>query len=98
MRRAKVDINQKQIVGELRSIPGVTVTHLHGVAMGCPDILVGYRGVNYLIEVKSEWAKPGKALTELQQRWHDTWQGQKAVVWSAGEAMEVIGFDPKGER
>ncbi|MEO9648802.1 MAG: hypothetical protein ABJ360_22450 [Roseobacter sp.] len=91
-RAAKVDINQKEIVNGLRDIPGCKVTDLSNVGMGCPDILAGYRGVNYLIEIKSEWAKKGKELTPAQERWHDEWTGQKAVVWSLGEAMEAIGF------
>lgn len=91
MRRAKVDINQAKLVADLRTIPGCKVTHLHSVGMGCPDILVGYRGVNYLLEVKSEWAKKGSELTEMQQRWHEGWPGQVAVVWSFSDACEVIG-------
>lgn len=91
-RAAKVDINQKEIVADLRTIPGCKVTDLSKVGMGCPDILVGYRSVNYLIEIKSEWAKPGQELTEMQQNWHDEWTGQKAVVWSFKEACDVIGF------
>ena len=91
-RAAKADINQPEIVNGLRDIPGCTVQHLHAVGMGCPDLLVGYRGENYLIEVKSEWARKGEELTKMQQRWHDEWTGHKAVVWSLGEAMEVIGF------
>ena len=94
-RASKVDINQPKIVSDLRTIPGVRVTDLSKVGMGCPDILVGYRGVNWLIEIKSEWAKEGKEFTAMQERWHDEWTGQKAVVWSFEQACEVIGFKGK---
>ncbi len=49
MKYAKqVDDNQKQIVRELRQIPGVSV-----YVIGQPvDLLVGYRAKNYLIEIK----------------------------------------------
>lgn len=92
MARHRSDNNQKKMVADLRTIPGVKVTDLSQVGMGCPDILVGYRSVNYLIEIKSEWAKDGKELTPMQERWHGEWTGQKAVVWSFEQACEVIGF------
>ena len=93
-RKAKVDINQPEIVKDLRTIPGVKVTDLSGVGMGTPDLLVGYEGKNFLLEVKSEWAREGHELTQMQQRWHDEWTGQKAVIWSFDDAMQVIGFKP----
>lgn len=92
---AKIDINQPEIVADLRTIPGCTVEVLSAVGMGVPDILVGYRGVNYLLEIKSEWATEGKELTPMQQKWHDNWTGQKAVIWSSGDAMKAIGFEVK---
>ena len=48
---ARVDANQPVIVAALRAI-GATVQHLHAVGQGCPDILVGYDGVNFLMEIK----------------------------------------------
>jgi hypothetical protein len=91
-RASKVDLNQPEIVSNLRTIPGVSVTDLSKVGAGCPDIMVGYQGANYLIEIKSEWAKKGKELTPMQERWHEEWRGQKSVVWSFDEACKVIGF------
>lgn len=43
-RRAHTDRNQPAIVAALRGI-GATVQPLHAVGQGCPDLLVGYRGV-----------------------------------------------------
>jgi hypothetical protein len=50
-RAAKVDANQREVVAALRGA-GATVQLLHAVGEGCPDLLVGYRGGNYLLEVK----------------------------------------------
>ena len=44
-----VDANQPEIVAALRAA-GATVQHLHEVGQGCPDILAGFRGRNYLID------------------------------------------------
>ena len=54
MRRdAKVDQNQQEIITALRQI-GASVYPLHFAGKGCPDLLVGFRGRNYLIFVKTE--------------------------------------------
>jgi hypothetical protein len=90
-RAAKVDANQKEIVEALRSI-GATVQHLHAVAQGCPDLLVGRQGVNYLLEIK-DGAKPPSArkLTPDQVAWHSIWQGAAVVVNSIDEAIVAVG-------
>lgn len=49
----RVDANQRSIVADLRAI-GATVEDLHEVGDGCPDIAVGFRGQNYLFEIKTE--------------------------------------------
>jgi hypothetical protein len=90
-RAAKVDANQKEIVEALRSI-GATVQHLHGVAQGCPDLLVGRGKVNYLLEIK-DGSKPPSArkLTPDQVVWHSIWQGTAVVVSSIDEAIAAVG-------
>jgi len=89
-RAAKVDDNQREVVDDLRRL-GCSITHLHGVGMGCPDILAGWRGRNFLFEIK-DGAKPPSArtLTEMQVRWHRVWEGQVAVIHSADEALEIM--------
>ena len=47
----KVDSNQTRVVKALREL-GATVQHLHAVGKGCPDIVVGYKNRNYLLEIK----------------------------------------------
>ncbi len=85
-RKAKVDDNQRAIVAVLRAI-GASVRPLHAVGQGVPDLLVGFRGVNYLLEVK---AKRGK-LTADQVVFFDEWRGSACVVRSAEGALRAIG-------
>ena len=84
---ARADANQAEIVAALREI-GATVTDLHRVGGGCPDLLVGYRGVNYLLEVKTEDGE----FTPKEADWFLTWHGQRAVVHTIAEALAVLGM------
>lgn len=70
MRAKRVDINQKAIVEHLRAM-GVTVFHLHEVGKGCPDLLCGYKGKTYLVEVKrDDKATYTPAQIEFQSKWN----------------------------
>ena len=93
-RAAKVDANQKQVVKALRDA-GATVQHLHAVGAGCPDLLVGFRAINYLMEVKDGHKPPSaRKLTPDQVVWHDQWRGNAHVVKSVTEALAVLGLMP----
>ena len=86
----KVDSNQSKITKALRDF-GATVQHLHAVGKGCPDLLVGYKGSNYLLEVKDgEKPESQRKLTPDQVIWHYDWKGQVVVVNSAQEAIDTI--------
>ena len=92
-RAARVDANQAQITAALRAA-GATVQPLHMVGRGCPDLMVGFLGVNYLLEVKDGSKPPSKQrLTEDEQQWHDMWDGQVATVNSADQALKAIGAE-----
>ncbi len=84
-RNAKVDANQAEIVKALRSV-GCSVQSLATVGRGCPDIVVGFRGRNWLFEIKVGKAK----LTPDEIEWADTWRGQLATIRSFDEALTVI--------
>jgi len=89
-RAAKVDANQKEIVSALRGV-GATVEHLHAVGKGCPDLLIGYKGLNYLIEVKDGTKNASqRRLTPDQVKWHANWLGQKIVIESVESALSFI--------
>lgn len=88
-RAAKVDANQPAIIAALRQI-GASVQPLHSVGQGCPDLLVGYRGRNILIEVKDGGRPPSeRRLTADQVDWHAGWRGAVTVVNSTEEAVRV---------
>jgi len=59
MRANRKDDNQDEIVGALWDI-GASVQRLQSVKGGCPDLLVGYHGVNYLLEVKDGSKPPSR--------------------------------------
>jgi hypothetical protein len=87
-----VDANQSEIVSMLRTV-GCTVQLLHKVGQGCPDLLVGYRGQNLLLEVKDgELSPSARKLTDRQVEWHRDWRGQVAVVCNVREAMAALGI------
>lgn len=81
----RVDSNQKEIVKQLRDI-GCTVQLLNKVKSGCPDILVGVRGLNLLFEIKTEKG----TLTEDERIWISKWSGQVRVVKSFDDILETI--------
>ena len=88
--RKNTDANQSEIVAALREL-GATVTVLSQVGYGCPDILVGFRGVNYLLEIKDGAKSPSRQrLTPAEMRWHNEWRGQVAIVNSVDAAIDEI--------
>ena len=56
---ARVDANQKEIVAELRKL-GASAVAIHEIGRGCPDLLVGTLGINYLLEVKDGTKPPSR--------------------------------------
>lgn len=90
MRAAKIDANQNEIVAALRKI-GCSVQILSSVGRGCPDILAGFRGKNFLIEIKDGSKPPsGQKLTPDQVEWHANWNGQVNVANSVEAAIEIV--------
>jgi hypothetical protein len=76
--------------------PGVVKAFL---AAGCSveradrpvDLLVGYRGVTHLVEVKTGSKGYGKALNGNQQAFADTWRGEPIeVVRTADDALALV--------
>jgi hypothetical protein len=89
-RAARTDANQTEITKALRKI-GCSVQLLHSVGRGCPDMLVGYKGGNYLLEIKDgEKPESQRKLTPEQTIWHFDWKGQVAVVNNVQEAIDTI--------
>lgn len=83
-RAAKRDGNETEIKNALKAVGASVVTIS---AKGVCDLLVGFRGVNYLLETKN---KRGK-LTPDQETFFEGWQGQAAVVRTVEDALVAIG-------
>ena len=81
---ARVDKNQEQIVATLRAA-GAYVW-----IIGLPvDLLVGYKGKTFLVEVKDG---PKKRLTVLQDDFFNNWSGSTLARIDGSEAaLRMIG-------
>jgi hypothetical protein len=89
-RAARIDGNHGEVVKALEAA-GMTVQSLAAVGAGVPDLLVGWRGVNVLLEVKDGSLAPSaRELTAAQREWHATWGGQVHAVTSPQQAVDVV--------
>jgi len=81
---ARVDANQAQVVSSLRAA-GAYVW-----VIGLPvDLLVGYNGQTYLVEIKDG---PKKTLTRLQQDFFGNWTGGSLHrIDGPEDALRMIG-------
>jgi len=89
-RAARTDRNHREIVEGLRRT-GCTVLDLSGVGGGCPDVLVGSAGYNWLFEIKDgEKPKSARQLTVSEQAFFAIWRGNVQVVNSLDEAIKAV--------
>lgn len=89
-RAARVDANHAEIVRALRSA-GMKAVSLASMGKGIPDLIVGYRGRNVLLEIKDgAKVRSAQALTVDEANWIATWPGQVAVVRSPEEAINAV--------
>ncbi len=92
MRAKRVDDNQAKLVKQLRQL-GLSVRHLHMVGEGMPDIVIGHRKMNFLIELKDSKKTPSqKKLTKDEQEFFDTWKGQVNKCETLDEILKVVGL------
>lgn len=95
----KRDANERAIIAALR-VAGAAVAQLDG--SGTPDLIVQYRGVLTLLEVKDSKSETVAAhrrskgdhgeLTPAQKKWWAGWnEPYPAVVMTPQEALEAIG-------
>lgn len=86
----KRDAAEAAIVKGLRDL-GASVLLLDSRVKGVPDLLVGFRGVNHLLEVKSK----GGRLSDAQQEWMLLWRGRHPdVVFTLDAALVALGLKP----
>lgn len=92
MRRAhKTDANQKTIIDAMR-VAGATVHSLAGLGNGVPDVLVGYKGVTILMEIKDGDKSPSRQkLTDYQVTFMSNWTGGPlAIVNDVESALRIL--------
>ena len=87
----RTDANQQDIIDKLRCIPNLSVVSTHTIGKGFPDIIVGYKGNNYMIEIKdgAKW-KSQQKLTADELVFHMKWKGQICVCNSFEQVFELI--------
>lgn len=84
---ARIDANQGEIVAALEAC-GCTVRSLAALGDGVPDLLVGLRWRNVLLEVKG----PKGKLTPDQRRFLAAWRGEWYIVSTVDEALKAMGM------
>lgn len=93
VRRARPDDNQDTIVKDLRAI-GASVAVTSAAGDGFPDLVIGYQGKNYLLEVKDGNKPPSKQkLTPDQVRFHRDWRGSVFIANSPDQALALLGVE-----
>ncbi len=76
------DANEKEIVDALKKV-GCSVVRINWL-----DLIVGYKGENYIIEVKM----PKGKVSAGQQLIIDSWQGRKPeIARGIDDALKIIG-------
>ena len=75
------DANEPEIVDALRAV-GASVLLIDDI-----DLVVGFRGVNYLLEVKTATGK----LNKKQEKFFRGWLGQVNIVRTVEQALGLIG-------
>ena len=89
---ARVDENQKEIVRKIRkNYPEATVHCTHEVGDGFPDTVVGYRGFNFILEIKNPEQPPYKRKLQGKEKdFHRDWKGQVDVVEFFEDFVEIL--------
>jgi hypothetical protein len=88
VRGRKTDANQASIVNALRAV-GASVVDLSAVGRGVPDLLVGFRGQTYLLEVKNKLGR--NRLTADQDVFLAWWHGvPPIIVYNELDALTAI--------
>jgi len=95
-KQGRTDANQAAIVASLRAAAKyvrLSVFVTSAVGNGFPDIVVGYLGRNFLIEIKDPKKPPSaRKLTEAEDGFHSKWDGQVATCGTFDEILKVIGL------
>lgn len=96
-RKDKVDDNQRDIVEQLRAIPGVTVeTNMNDILVGCMDKDFIPRTWWFEIKNPDKIGKDGEvrqsAIKKSQKELIKKWTGQYDIVTSTKEILKIMGL------
>lgn len=92
-RRLRSDANHYAIIRQLEQVPGIMTVDIHSLGRGVGDLLVGYRGHNFLFEIKDPKKKPSaRRLTEDEMRFRIIWPGQITTVHSFEAILLSLGI------
>lgn len=84
------DSNHNDVRDALLEI-GASVTETHMIGDGFPDLVVGFRGQNFLLEVKDgRKPKSDTQLTQAEQKWFESWRGAAHIVYSVEDAVTLV--------
>ena len=97
-RGGKTDGNHREIVNALRD-HGACIIDTSGHGGGFPDLIVGFNGMTFLVEIKNLKTQYGRAgLNKNQQKWKARWTGGPYCIVtdieSAIRAISVSNPDP----
>lgn len=92
---ARVDGNHAKVLQACRAI-GATVLDTHQLP-NCFDALIGYRGREFIFEIKDEaQPKSKRKLTPGEKGFADTWRGSKYhIIESPAQAIQVLTTAPQ---
>ena len=94
---AKVDLTHKEIRDGLRKL-GFNVFDTSKIGAGFVDLVVGGRGVTYLVECKTPNGRKTalQGLGEAQREFRDAWCGGPVIVaYSLSDVLYEIKMDCK---
>ena len=87
MRARRRDTNEKKIIKVFERTGAMVVRINDDRVKGIPDLLVGYKGYNLLVEVKTEKGTLSPEQLEFISEWPG---GRPFVARSVEEAQEII--------
>lgn len=95
---SRVDGNQPAIVKALRAV-GCSILYTHTLK-NCFDILVGYRGRTFLIEIKDPVQPPSaRKLTPGEEKFRAEWRGSPYyVIETEAQAIALVTGTPPSQQ
>ena len=86
----RTDGNHSLVVEQLReALPEANIFDSSGAGRGFPDLVIGWKGFNFLVELKNP-ARGRTRLTKAQVGFHENWQGPIFIAHSSLEVLAHI--------